>query len=240
MVNGFHPHHAPMPETACHVDHRVENPVMIARTTRNLLSKTGFIIGLALAALEVPSQEVYIQSLAGNGALTWTNPISPSTGFRVEWAPSVTAAWQKSWETLVDIPATNSVTERRVPMFYRVVSYPLATQLITNVPAALAFQILTNHLSEPDFIIIDVRTPSEFAGGHIKTALNVNYYYAAFADTLAKLNPKLTYMVYCASGNRSRLATEQLRLMNFMNVYNLSEGYGVLASQPGAAGYTEK
>lgn len=195
----------------------------------------------ALAAMAVESQEVVIQSLAGNGVLTWSNTILPGAGCRVEWAPSLDSSWQNSWDNLLDIPATNATTQRPVPMFYRVVSYPLPTQVISNVTAATAFSILTNRFNDTNFMVLDVRTPSssEYGGGHVKTALNVNFYSSAFQQTLSKLDRKLTYLVYCASGNRSGQATAIMRQLQFMTVYNMTTGYSTLASQSGASGYLE-
>lgn len=200
------------------------------------------MVGLVFITAESRAQELVIQSLAGNGVLTWTNAVVEGTGFRVEWAPTVESSWQSGWETLLDIPATNAVTQRAVPMFYRVVSYPLPTQVISNVTAAVAFSILTNRFNDPGFIVLDVRTPSEYSSGHVKTAFNVNFYYASFQQTLAKLDRKLTYLVYCGSGSRSTQAATVMRQLQFMTVYYMPTGYGysTLAAQPGASAYVEQ
>lgn len=60
-----------------------------------------------------------ILSLSGNGLLTWTN-YPPAASYRVEWAPTATGPWSKSWEGLAQIPATGSLYSVAVPMFYRV------------------------------------------------------------------------------------------------------------------------
>jgi rhodanese-related sulfurtransferase len=124
-------------------------------------------------------------------------------------------------------------------MFYRVVSYPPPVQLITNVTAAIGFSVLTNRFSDPAFIVLDVRTATEYSGGHVKTSLNVSYYSAAFEQTLAKLDRKHTYMLYCGSGTRSALARDVMQRLGFMEVYNLTQGFSTLAAQPGASNYIE-
>ena len=189
-------------------------------------------------AVQGLAQEVVIQSLAGNGVLTWSNSVVGGAA-RVEWAPALGEAWRPSWELLTDIPITNNVTARPVPMFYRVVSYPLPIPLVTNVSAAVGFSVLTNRIGDSGFIVLDVRTPSEYSGGHVKTALNVNYYSASFEQTLVKLERKRTYMVYCGSGTRSALARDVMQRLNFMEIYNLTQGYSVIATQPGASAYVE-
>lgn len=184
------------------------------------------------------AQEVVIQSLAGNGVLTWSNSVVGKAA-RVEWAPSLGATWSASWNRLTDIAITNPVMARPVPMFYRVVSYPLPLQLVTNLPAATGFELLTNRFAETNFIVLDVRTPSEYAGGHVKTALNVSYNSAAFQQTLLKLDRNAAYLIYCGSGSRSAAAREVMRTLNFMEIYILTQGYSTLAAQPGATAYVE-
>jgi rhodanese-related sulfurtransferase len=190
------------------------------------------------ASLTGLAQEVVIQSLAGNGVLTWSNSAVGGAA-RVEWAPALNQAWRPSWELLTDIPVTNNVMSRPVPMFYRVVSYPLPVQVITNITAAVGFSVLTNRLADTNFIVLDVRTPSEYSAGHVKTALNVNYYSAAFQQTLVKFDRRCAYMIYCGSGTRSAAVREVMRGLNFMEVYNLTQGYSTIVAQPGSSAYVE-
>ncbi len=74
-------------------------------------------------------------------------------------------------------------------------------------------------------VIVDVRTPQEFAGGHVPGAINLPVEaIAQWGDTLPKDKP---VYLYCRSGNRSRQAAEYLKRKGYTNLYNL-EG-GVLA-----------
>jgi rhodanese-related sulfurtransferase len=197
-----------------------------------------FATGLAAVSPPLQAQEVVIQSLSRNGLLTWTNA-ALGGACRIEWAPAVEAAWQGAWDNLVDIPITNLVTERTVPMFYRVVSYPLATPWLTNVTAAAALVLVAGLQTDADFIILDVRMPSEYSAGRIKTALNVNYYATLLEPTLRKLDRKKTYLVYCASGNRSARVSTTMRNLGFQRIYNMTEGYSAFAALAGAAAYVE-
>src|SRR5262245_34037208 len=47
-------------------------------------------------------------------------------------------------------------------------------------------------------VVLDVRTPSEFAAGHIAGATNVDFQAGDFAERLAKLDRERTYLVHCA------------------------------------------
>lgn len=59
--------------------------------------------------------------------------------------------------------------------------------------------------------IIDVRTPAEFAQGHVVGARNIDVESAGFAAEIAALPKSGTYLVYCRSGNRSAQAAATMR-----------------------------
>lgn len=79
-------------------------------------------------------------------------------------------------------------------------------------------------IAKPGVQIIDVRTPSEFAEGHIRGAVNIPVQQADFAERMAQLDPNATYAVYCRSGNRSKGAVEQMRSAGFGTIYELAAG----------------
>ena len=60
-------------------------------------------------------------------------------------------------------------------------------------------------------VVLDVRTPEEFASGHVAGATNVNYESADFAAKVADLAKGDTYVVYCRSGRRSALAAAEMQ-----------------------------
>jgi len=62
---------------------------------------------------------------------------------------------------------------------------------------------------ESGAVIIDVRTPKEFAGGHVAQAVNIPV--EELAKSVARVPQNKTLVVYCASGNRSAHATALLR-----------------------------
>lgn len=84
---------------------------------------------------------------------------------------------------------------------------------------------------ESGALIVGVRTPEEYALGHVPGAVNLPVEEVArWADTLPKDKP---VYLYCRSGNRSRQAAEYLKRKGYANLYNV-EG-GVLAIE--RAGY---
>lgn len=77
--------------------------------------------------------------------------------------------------------------------------------------------------------IIDVRTPAEFAEGHIEGAVNIDLNGPDFMGQVDSLDPAKTYAVYCRSGNRSAAATRYMQDRGFGSVYEL--GGGILSWQ---------
>lgn len=66
--------------------------------------------------------------------------------------------------------------------------------------------------------LIDVRTPDEFAQGHLEGAINLDITSSAFDVEIANLDKAGTYTVYCRSGNRSAQAAERMRSIGIKNV----------------------
>ncbi|MGX9418828.1 rhodanese-like domain-containing protein [Vibrio sp. RC27] len=66
--------------------------------------------------------------------------------------------------------------------------------------------------------ILDVRTPSEFASGHIENSHNLPL--QEIPSHLTKLDKSLAYVVYCRSGNRSGQAYKLLKQAGFEKVHN--------------------
>ena len=98
------------------------------------------------------------------------------------------------------------------------------TQIIENITPPEAFTLIQDNQNNPDFVIIDVRTPEEFADGHIENAINLDYYSETFQDELNKLDKNKTYLIYCRSGKRSSNALNIMQELNFREVYNMSGG----------------
>lgn len=67
-------------------------------------------------------------------------------------------------------------------------------------------------------ILIDVRTRTEFNGGHVKNSKNIPL--DEIDSNLSKLDKQQTFILVCASGMRSRSATSMLKRNGFGNVYD--------------------
>ncbi len=73
-------------------------------------------------------------------------------------------------------------------------------------------------------VIVDVRTPEEFAEGHLEKALNVDWNGADFENQSAALDREKPIFVYCLSGARSAEAAAYLRNKGFKTVYEMDGG----------------
>lgn len=72
--------------------------------------------------------------------------------------------------------------------------------------------------TKSNFIILDVRTEEEFAEGHIENAILIpDYEITSKADEILKDKNQLI-LVYCRSGNRSKVASQALVELGYTNV----------------------
>jgi len=75
----------------------------------------------------------------------------------------------------------------------------------------------------PHFLL-DVRTPEEFAGGHLDGAANINV--QELQSRLSEIPRDQPVVLYCRSGNRSAQAAQMLQAAGFTGVYDLG---GIIA-----------
>lgn len=66
--------------------------------------------------------------------------------------------------------------------------------------------------------LVDVRTPGEFADGHVKGSVNIPL--DNLTKEIAQFNDKKNIIVFCRSGNRSGMAKSLLEQQGFKNVIN--------------------
>lgn len=79
----------------------------------------------------------------------------------------------------------------------------------------------------PDAVVIDVRTPAEFAAGHIEDAINIDYLSYDFWDRMEQLDPQRTYFIYCRTARRSVRTCTLMRNGGFQRVYHLEGGWNL-------------
>ncbi len=97
-------------------------------------------------------------------------------------------------------------------------------QTVIDVSAQEAYGLAQENRDNPDFIILDVRTPEEYDEGHIEGAINLNFYEADFRGRLEALDRDDTYILHCRSGNRSGQTLDVMIELEFLNIYHMTGG----------------
>jgi rhodanese-related sulfurtransferase len=87
-----------------------------------------------------------------------------------------------------------------------------------------AFKLIKDNIDNPNFVLLDVRTPGEFSESHIEGAILINYQSSDFKNKLQELDKTKTYLVYCRSGMRSAGSASTMKSLGFQDVYNMVGG----------------
>lgn len=90
--------------------------------------------------------------------------------------------------------------------------------------AALGVDEFAAVIDEPGTVILDVRTPQEYAEGHLEGAQNLDVSAPDFAQALDGLDPGASYAVYCRTGVRSAAALDIMREQGFDSLVHLEGG----------------
>ncbi|MBK8469654.1 MAG: rhodanese-like domain-containing protein [Candidatus Phosphoribacter sp.] len=79
-------------------------------------------------------------------------------------------------------------------------------------------------LKLPGTVLLDVRTPAEFADGHLAGAINIDVSAADFSTKVGALAKGVPYAVYCRTGSRSGNALSIMKGLGFTSAYHLDGG----------------
>lgn len=88
----------------------------------------------------------------------------------------------------------------------------------------LSVREFSEKIAEEGVVILDVRTPGEFAEGYVPGAQNIDFQSGSFENVISTLDKSATYAVYCRSGKRSGQAVKILHEAGFHTVHNLEGG----------------
>jgi phage shock protein E len=76
-----------------------------------------------------------------------------------------------------------------------------------------------------DAVVLDVRTPEEFAAGHVPGAVNLSIADPTFRKKLDALDKSKTYLVHCAKGIRSNRACNMMSSLGLCGLYDYKGGF---------------
>jgi len=93
---------------------------------------------------------------------------------------------------------------------------------------SLNLQEFEKKFNETKGTLIDVRTTGEYESGHLKNAIHMDWLGGHLHSNLDELDKNDTFYLYCASGNRSRMAATFMKQQGFNSVYDIG-GYAGLS-----------
>jgi rhodanese-related sulfurtransferase len=89
---------------------------------------------------------------------------------------------------------------------------------IENVDVETARDLVTQ---DETVIVLDVRTPEEYAIGHIGGAINIDIGDAGFSEGVSKLERNKTYIVHCSANVENGRAAKSQKIMGSLGFKNL-------------------
>lgn len=98
-----------------------------------------------------------------------------------------------------------------------------AESRIEDISVADAAELLE---SDATVVVLDIRTPGEFAVGHIKGAINIDFNGDDFKSKIAALDKSAQYLMHCQSGGRSGKSLAMFKELGFAHVRHLKDGMG--------------
>lgn len=112
----------------------------------------------------------------------------------------------------------------------RMVQHGLRLTLL-SLMALLSFTTLKANANQDDMqqawdniaagaLVVDVRTPEEFAAGHLPNAINIPHEQVVTELTKRNIAKNSPMVLYCRSGRRSAIAIEALSAVGFNHLYN--------------------
>ena len=102
----------------------------------------------------------------------------------------------------------------------------IAHNLFAQKKEALSVNEFKKAIKQKEVTILDVRTPEEFADGHIRKAVNVDWKNSEeFKAKALQLDKSTPLYLYCRSGVRSTQASNWLLTNGFTDVRDLNGGF---------------
>lgn len=108
-----------------------------------------------------------------------------------------------------------------IAIAFTVASCTMNAQQVKDVDVKAAKAMI----DKGDVVVIDVRTPEEYSGGHLDKAILANINDASFDAKIASVSKTKPVLVYCAAGGRSARASNIMVEKGWKNVSNMLGGF---------------
>ncbi len=104
-------------------------------------------------------------------------------------------------------------------------------EVVKQIPPGVVDAATARKLVGAGVKAVDVRTPQEYAAGHVPGAVNIPY--DQMGERYAELGPPTTPLVlYCHSGRRSGIAVQTLKSKGYSQLYDLQAYQRWVDSEP--------
>jgi len=100
-----------------------------------------------------------------------------------------------------------------------------------TISATACDSLIKANEKNPDFVILDVRTPDSWKSDHLAESINRNYYDTNFSAQLNALPKKKIFLLHCQSGGRSAPTLALMKNLSFAEVYEMSGGINAWKSK---------
>jgi len=120
-------------------------------------------------------------------------------------------------------------------LFTALYAFSANLETVTNkyktISATACDSLIKANEKNPDFVILDVRTPDIWKADHLAGSINRNYYDADFKTQLSALPKTKIFLLHCQSGGRSGPTLTMMKSLNFVEVYEMSGGINTWKSK---------
>jgi rhodanese-related sulfurtransferase len=92
------------------------------------------------------------------------------------------------------------------------------------VSGTLSPEDFKEKLDSGEYDLIDIRTHDEYMNERIADVPNIDIYEDDFNDRLDYLDKEKKYLIYCRSGNRTKMGLNRMKAIGFLEAYDLDGG----------------
>ena len=96
--------------------------------------------------------------------------------------------------------------------------------MIKIISTGEAYSLYCTEKDNRSFVVLDIRTLEEYKKGHIKGAVQIDYYSDDFEKEIEKLDRKKIYLVYCRTASRTSAVKDLFEKLGFEDVYIMDQG----------------
>jgi rhodanese-related sulfurtransferase len=105
------------------------------------------------------------------------------------------------------------------------------TNKYKTISATACDSLIKANDKNPDFVILDVRTPESWKADHLSGSICRNYYDTDFKTQLSVLPKTKIFLLHCQSGGRSGPTLTMMKSLNFSEVYEMGGGINAWKSK---------